>query len=82
MFGLRYIARNMRKEPIIAVVDEESDFTYYDVKETEFEKGEGKRREKGEEIEKAIVVENLNWKNFYGKLTKEKRLLLSLVEAA
>jgi len=72
----------MRKEPIIAVVDEESDFTYYDVKETEFEKGEGKRREKGEEIEKAIVVENLNWKNFYGKLTKEKRLLLSLVEAA
>ncbi len=89
-------AHNMRKEPIIAVVDEESDTTYYDVKEAKFEKGEGKRREKGEEIEKAIatllgdrvvlwdadLAEDLYMKNFYGKLTKEKRLLLSLVEAA
>jgi tRNA-intron endonuclease len=91
-------ARNMRKEPILAVVDEESDITYYEVKEAKFEKREDKKEGKGEEIGKvkakatllgdrvvlwdADLAETLHRNNFYGKLTKEKRLLLSLVEAA
>ncbi|MCK4475245.1 MAG: tRNA-intron lyase [Methanophagales archaeon] len=86
-------ARNMRKEPILAVVDEESDVTYYEVKEAKFEFVEMKK-EKREEKTKATLLgdrvllwdadlaENLHRNNFYGKLTKEKRLLLSLVEAA
>lgn len=93
--ALLILARNMRKEPIIAVVDEESDVTYYEVKEAKFEfveKWEGK----AEEIRKAKatllgdrvvlwdtdLAKSLHINNFYGKLTKEKRLLLSLVEAA
>ncbi len=96
-------AHNMRKEPIIAVVDEESDITYYAVKEAKFEfveEGKEKEKEEGvvEEIGKvkvkatllgdrvvlwdADLAENLYSNHFYGMLTKEKRLLLSLVEAA
>lgn len=96
-------AHNMRKEPIIAVVDEESDITYYAVKEAKFEfVEEGKEKEKEEGIVEetgkvkvkasllgdrvvlwdADLAENLYRNNFYGMLTKEKRLLLSLVEAA
>ncbi len=96
-------AHNMRKEPIIAIVDEESDITYYAVKEAKFEfveKGEEKEKEEGivEEIGNvkvkatllgdrvvlwdAALAENLYSNNFYGMLTKEKKLLLSLVEAA
>jgi tRNA-intron endonuclease len=86
-------ARNMRKEPILAIVDEESDITYYEVKEARFEFVE-REKERKEEKAKATLLgdrvllwntdlaENLYRNNFYGKLTKEKRLLLSLVEAA
>ena len=89
-------ARNMRKEPIIAVVDEESDITYYEVQEAKFESVEPekdreeskKRKAKTSLLGDRVVLwdadlaENLYRNDFYGKLTKEKRLLLSLVEAA
>ncbi|MCD6456035.1 MAG: tRNA-intron lyase [Methanophagales archaeon] len=89
-------ARNMRKEPIIAVVDEESDITYYEVQEANFESVEPEkdRRESKKRKAKttllgdrivlwdADLAENLYRDDFYGKLTKEKRLILSLVEAA
>jgi tRNA-intron endonuclease len=85
-------AHNMRKEPIIAVVDEESDITYYELKEAQFEKRE--EQKEGGRIGKATLLgdravlwdadlaETLYRNNFYGKLTKEKRLLLSMVETA
>lgn len=85
-------ARNMRKELILAVVDEESDITYYEVKDPRFDGGievestEGKAKASlvGDRVVlwDADLAENLYKNNFYGKLTKEKRLLLSLVEAA
>ena len=89
-------ARNMRKEPIIAVVDEESDITYYEVQEAKFESiepekdrgGSKKRKAKTSLLGDRVVLwdadlaENLYRNDFYGKLTKEKRLMLSLVEAA
>ncbi len=89
-------ARNMRKEPIIAVVDEESDITYYEVQEAKFESvepekdrgGSKKRKAKTSLLGDRVVLwdadlaESLYRNDFYGKLTKEKRLLLSLVEAA
>jgi len=93
------LAHNMRKEPIIAVVDDESDITYYEVKEAKFdviekrEEQEAVKREgsgKGKAflfVDKVILWDadlavNLHKNDFFGKLTKEKRLLLSLVEAA
>jgi len=83
----------MRKEPILAVVDEESDVTYYEVKEAKFEFVEMKKEKKEEKAKAAPLgdrvllwdanlAENLHRNNFYGKVTNEKRLLLSLVEAA
>ena len=94
---LLVLAHNMRKEPIIAVVDDESDITYYEVKEVTFDLGE--TRSEAEEGEKSgrgtafvlgdkVVVRdtdlavNLYQNHFYGTLTKEKYLLLALVEAA
>jgi tRNA-intron endonuclease len=89
---LLILACNMRKEPILAVVDEESDITYYEVKEAKFENQEARK----EEIRKvkatlfgdrvllwdADLAETLYRTYFYGNLTKEKRLLLSFLEAA
>ena len=96
---LLQLAQNMRKEPIIAVVDAESDVTYYEVRELSVEWGErGEVRDGLEDLKKErgtillledrVIVqdpelaEHLHKTAFYGKLTKEKRLLLSLVEAA
>ncbi len=94
------LAHNMRKEPVIAVVDDESDVTYYDVKEAKFDDVIEKRDEredrksevsgKGKAFllgDKVILWDtdlaaNLYKNDFYGKLTNENRLLLSLVEAA
>ncbi len=94
------LAHNMRKEPVIAVVDDESDITYYDVKEAKFDDVIEKRDEredrksevsgKGKAFllgDKVILWDtdlaaNLYKNDFYGKLTNENRLLLSLVEAA
>ena len=96
---LLILGRNMRKEPIIAVVDDESDITYYRVKEAKFETIAQRARKEGEIGEErstndlfllgdkvvlrdADLAEHLYASVFYGKLTKESRLLLSLVEAA
>ncbi|MHC1611042.1 MAG: tRNA-intron lyase [Candidatus Methanospirareceae archaeon] len=93
------LAQNMRKEPIIAVVDDESDVTYYEVKEAKFDaieeregqeggKGGGSRDGKASLFGDKVLLWNedlavtLNKNGFYGNLTKEKRLVLSLVEAA
>ncbi|MGC9445114.1 MAG: tRNA-intron lyase [Candidatus Methanospirareceae archaeon] len=96
---LLQLAQNMRKEPIIAVVDAESDVTYYEVRELPVEWGEKREERKGTAdlkkergaislLEDRVIVqdpelaEHLHETAFYGNLTKEKRLLLSLVEAA
>jgi len=96
---LLVLAHNMRKEPIIAVVDDESDVTYYEVKEAKFEgveprseQDEGKREKRGKStvfvlgdkvvVRNADLAETLFKNRFYGRLTKENSLLLSLVEAA
>ena len=88
------LAHNMRKEPVIAVVDDESDVTYYDVKEAKFDDVIEKREEREDKKGKASLLGdrvtlwdtdlavNLYENDFYGKLTNENRLLLSLVEAA
>lgn len=96
---LLVLAHNMRKEPIIAVVDDESDITYYEVKEAKFDVIEKRDEQEGARIEgrgkaeafllgdKVVLwdvdlAEALHKSGFYGNLTKEKQLLLSLVEAA
>ena len=87
------LARNMRKEPIIAVVDEESDITYYELKEAKFEKREARKEELKIKLNAnlfgdrvvlwdADLADTLYRAYFYGNLTKEKRLLLSFPEAA
>ncbi|MDI6810782.1 MAG: tRNA-intron lyase [archaeon] len=96
---LLILAHNMRKELIIAVVDDESDITYYKVKEAKFdvietrdEKEEEKREGRGEGtalllgdkvvLRNTELAEALYKNHFYGTLTNEGWLLLSLVEAA
>ena len=96
---LLQLAQNMRKEPIIAVVDAESDVTYYEVRELPLDWGEKREARTGiaslKKERKAIslvadkvivwdseLAEYLHETAFYGNLTKEKWLLLSLVEAA
>ena len=93
------LSHNMRKEPVIAVVDDESDVTYYEVKDARFDGAEKRYEQEGGEREwkgtdkaflfgdkviswDADLAVHLHENYFYGKLTKEKRLLLSLVEAA
>ncbi len=89
---LLILARNMRKAPIIAVVDEESDITYYEVKDAKFENSEA-RKEERRKVKASLfgdrvviwdgdLAETLYRTYFYGNLTKEKRLLLSFLEAA
>ncbi len=98
--ALLVLAHNMRKEPIIAVVDDESDITYYKVKEATFDVIEPRNEKEGEGVKarkgtvKAFwlgdkvmvwdeaVAQELHQNNFYGDITKEKKLLLSMVEAA
>jgi tRNA-intron endonuclease len=100
MEAILVLAHNMRKEPVIAVVDDESDITYYEMKEAKFDDVIEKREEredrksevsgKGKAFlfgDKVLLWDtdsavDLYKNDFYGKLTKENRLLLSLVEAA
>ena len=96
---LLILAHNMRKELIIAVVDDESDITYYKVREAKFNaietraEKEGEIREEGGEgtafllgdkvvLRNAALAETFYKNHFYGTLTKEGWLLLSLVESA
>ena len=90
-------ARNMRKELILAIVDEESDVTYYEVRAAKLE---GTRSEKDGKEERELTctasladdrvvihdeasAERLH-REFYGKLMgdKHKQLILSLIETA
>jgi tRNA-intron endonuclease len=90
--GLLDLAHNMRKEPIIAVVDDESDITYYEVKGATFavSEGEGSGKESGKAflLDDKVLLWNtelaaaLHKNDFYGTLTKGGWLLLSFVEAA
>ncbi|MHC1635252.1 MAG: tRNA-intron lyase [Candidatus Methanospirareceae archaeon] len=85
------LARNMRKEPIIAVVDEESEVTYYEVKEGFFprrnEEEEEKKKGEASLLRDRVILwdvdlsKRLHEEGFYGALTREERLQLSLVEA-
>jgi tRNA-intron endonuclease len=79
---LLILARNMRKAPI----------TYYDVKDAKFENSEA-RKEERRDVNASLfgdrvvlwdgdLAESLYRTYFYGNLTKEKRLLLSFLEAA
>ncbi len=84
-------ARNMRKELILAIVDDESDVTYYVVGEARLE---GSHHEEEDEtpiascsvagdrvlVHDRATVERLH-KNMYGKLMGD-RLVLSLIETA
>ena len=90
---LLVLARNMRKAPIIAVVDEESDITYYEVKDAKFENSEARKEELKIKVKASLfgdrvvlwdgdLAETLYRTYFYGNLTTEGRLLLSFLEAA
>ena len=95
---LASLAENMRKEAILAIVDEESDITYYEVRsfkaadtlrnEAEEQK-EGGRNE-GAAAEASLLgdrvfiwdAETARHIHDFGTLTQEGKLQLSLVEAA
>ena len=90
-------ARNMRKELILAIVDEESDVTYYEIKAAKLagtrSENEGKEEREltctASLTDDRVVIhdeasaERLH-REFYGKLIgdKHKQLILSLIEAA
>jgi tRNA-intron endonuclease len=90
-------AQNVRKQFVLAVVDEESDITYYDVKRADaYSKLEGEMTESPQlenALHKAVLYKErviLSGKNvssvlhdnaFFGKIMDEERILLSFVEA-
>ena len=88
-------ARNMRKELILAIVDEESDVTYYEVRAAKLEgtRSENEGKEEREltctasladdrvVIHDEASAERLH-REFYGKLIGDKQLILSLIETA
>ncbi|MDI6888442.1 MAG: tRNA-intron lyase [Methanocellales archaeon] len=84
------IAENVRKRIILAIVDEESDTTFYDVKKTGMKgetkfvdgKGEGTLLEDRVIVWTPMLAKTLHQKSFFGKPLDEKRLQLSLVESA
>jgi len=84
------IAENVRKRIILAIVDEESDITFYDVKKTSMKgetkfldgKGEGTLLEDRVIVWAPVLAKTLHQKGFFGKPLDEKRLQLSLVESA
>jgi len=74
----------------LAIVDEESDITFYDVKKTSMKgetrfadgKGEGTLLEDRVIVWAPTLTKALHHKGFFGKPLDEKRLQLSLVESA
>ncbi len=89
------VACGMRKKLMLAIVDEESDLTYYEI--GYFQARERRKREiiaarEGEEqatlLEDRVIIwdeklsKKLHYEQFFGKPLDEKRLQLSLVEAA
>lgn len=83
-------AEGTRKRLMLAIVDEESDITFYEAQTTEIEGGETRSvpRGHGSLIEDRVVIwdpwvsHGLHEQGFYGKPLDEDRLQLSLVEAA
>jgi tRNA-intron endonuclease len=86
-------AVNVRKQMILAIVDEESDLTYYEVKTVKM-KGKmdvasvPEKPIRSSLLEDRVIVwdsassDYLNKNGFYGKSLDEERLQLSLVESA
>lgn len=86
-------AVNVRREMALAIVDEESDITYYGVK---FQRMRGGMKPLGVEMKKGVATlladrvviwdeelsRQLHEQGFYGNMLDEKRLQISLVEAA
>ncbi len=86
-------ALNVRREMALAIVDEESDITYYGVK---FQRMRGGMRPLGVAMKKGVATlladrvviwdeelsKHLHEQAFYGNMLDEKRLQISLVEAA
>ena len=83
---------NLKKEMILAVVDEESDITFYSTKLRSM-KGESKKISLNNDIRASLLedrvivwdiqeIQNLHNELLYGKPLDEKRLHLSLIEAA
>lgn len=86
-------AINVRKEMVLAIVDEESDITYYGVKPNTLKGGTAEvdvapRAGSATFLEDRVVIwdhelsEILHSRGFYGNPLDEKRLQLSLVESA
>jgi tRNA-intron endonuclease len=86
-------ALNVRKEMVLAIVDEESDITYYGVKTANMTGGNSPPAVKPKPgiatlLEDRVVIWDreisgrLHSQGFYGNPMDEKRLQLSLVEAA
>jgi tRNA-intron endonuclease len=101
LMELLNVARGMRKKLMLAIVDEESDLTYYEIgyfqakerkKREIIVAREGEEREEREEqatlLEDRVIIWNeelskkLHYQQFFGKPLDEKRLQLSLIEAA
>ena len=86
-------ALNVRKEMVLAIVDEESDITYYGVKANTLKgqmslPGIAPEPDKATLLEDRVVIwdhglsETLHGQGFYGNPLDEHRLQLSLVESA
>lgn len=86
-------ALNVRREMVLAIVDEESDITYYGVKFQRMKGGMGplaiemKKDAATLMADRVIVWDQglaleLHWQGFYGNMLDENRLQISLVEAA
>jgi tRNA-intron endonuclease len=83
------VAKNVRKEMILAIVDEESDITYYDAKMARLKEGGRKFpniNANASLLEDRVIVWDSELKDalheyFYGKPLDEERLQLSLIES-
>ena len=93
IIGNLQAALNVRKEMVLAIVDEESDITYYGVKavsmagkntppDVKMQPGSATLLEDRVVIWDRALSEKLHAHGFYGNPLDEKRLQVSLVEAA
>ncbi|MDY6958157.1 MAG: tRNA-intron lyase [Halobacteriota archaeon] len=88
------VVENVRKRMILAIVDEESDITFYEVESTAFKEGSESEEldSAGSEVATLLHDRVVLWdqkrsnelfnNGFFGRLLDEKRLQLSLVESS